>query len=75
MRDTPVGRQCANNSSGVKLAGFISSFLKPLIHHDGLDREIDYRAIRNYLLFNYNPGLNTFVKEVKKVRPGHTLVL
>ncbi len=52
-----------------------NSFLKDLIHHESVRRDFNHRAIRNYLLFNYNPGLDTFIQNVKKVRPGHVMVL
>lgn len=32
--------------------------------------ELDFEAIYRYLLFNYNPGQNTFVRGVKKLRHG-----
>jgi asparagine synthase (glutamine-hydrolysing) len=52
-----------------------NSFLKDLIRHENVRRDFNHRAIRNYLLFNYNPGLETFIQNVRKVRPGHVLVL
>lgn len=52
-----------------------NSFLKDLIRHENVRRDFNHRAIRNYLLFNYNPGLDTFIQNVKKVRPGHVMVL
>jgi asparagine synthase (glutamine-hydrolysing) len=52
-----------------------NSFLKDLIRHENVRRDFNHRAIRNYLLFNYNPGLDTFIQNVKKVRPGHVVVL
>jgi len=52
-----------------------NSFLKDLIRHENVRRDFNHRAIRNYLLFNYNPGLDTFIQNVRKVRPGHVLVL
>ncbi len=52
-----------------------NSFLRDLIRHENVRRDFNHRAIRNYLLFNYNPGLETFIQNVRKVRPGHVLVL
>ncbi len=37
--------------------------------------ELNLRAVRNYLLFNYNPGLDTLIKGVDKVRPAHCLIV
>ncbi|MCG8606965.1 asparagine synthase-related protein [bacterium] len=51
------------------------SFLKPLIQCNRSKSNLDYRAIRNYLLFNYNPGLNTLMRDIKKVRAGYCLLL
>jgi len=53
---------------------FSSSF-KSLAKHGDVDGSFNFRAIRNYLLFNYNPGLDTFIRSIKKVRPGHCLIL
>ena len=52
-----------------------SSSLRLLINYKDIGDHLNFRAIRNYLLFNYNPGLDTFIKNVKKVRPGHILIL
>jgi asparagine synthase (glutamine-hydrolysing) len=49
------------------------SHLKPLIHFDEINADINFRGIRNYLLFNYNPGLDTFIQRIRKVRAAHTL--
>ncbi|MFQ5601678.1 MAG: asparagine synthetase B family protein [bacterium] len=50
------------------------SSLQSLLHYEKIKDSLNYRAFRNYLLFNYNPGLDTFFKNVKKVRPGYYLV-
>ena len=52
---------------------FSSSF-KYLVKHSEVARDINHRGVRNYLLFSYNPGLDTFVKKVKKLQTGHCLV-
>ena len=51
-----------------------SSSLRSLINYKDIGNHLNFRAIRNYLLFNYNPGLDTFINNVKKVRPGHILI-
>ena len=51
------------------------SFLKPLAQHPHVRAELNLRALRNYLLFNYSIGLDTLVRNVKKVRPATCLVL
>lgn len=51
------------------------SSLKCLVRSGSVERNLNFRSIRNYLLFNYNAGLETFFKNVSKVRPGHCLIL
>lgn len=51
-----------------------ASSLRALMRHPEVGREINFRALRNYLLFNYNPGLDALIKNVKKARPGHVQV-
>ncbi len=51
------------------------SSLKALLQFEKIKDQLNYRAIRNYLLFNYNPGLDTFIQNVKKVQPGFCLIL
>ncbi len=52
-----------------------SSSLKSLAKHERVEKTYNHRAIRNYLLFNYNPGLDTFIRKVKKIQTGHCLQL
>lgn len=52
-----------------------SSSLKALLNHDEIAKELNFCALQRYLLFNYNPGEDTFFKQVKKLRPGHALVI
>lgn len=52
-----------------------SSAFRDLAKHANVSSDYNYRAIRNYLLFNYNPGLETFIRNIKKLRTGHCLVL
>ncbi|MFQ5636714.1 MAG: asparagine synthetase B family protein [bacterium] len=51
------------------------SSLKSLIHHPEIESALNFRAIRNYLLFNFSIGLDTFIRNVNKVRPGACLIL
>jgi len=53
---------------------FSSSF-RSLLRDKQIREQINFRAIRNYLLFNYNPGLDTFVQNVHKIQTGHYLEL
>ncbi len=40
----------------------------------GLEGEIDPPVLMKYLVFCYNPGLDTLYKGIKRLRPGHYLV-
>jgi len=53
---------------------YFSTSLKALIRHQSLKREIDPIVLYRYLLFNYNPTSDTFIKKIKKVPPGHLLI-
>ncbi len=52
---------------------FSSSF-RTLARHPAVQKTVNYRSIRNYLLFNYNPGLDTFITNIRKIQTGHCLV-
>jgi len=52
-----------------------SSRLKEILHYPGMKRELNYQALYQFLLFNYNPGLHTFFEQVHKLRPGHIMNL
>jgi len=49
-----------------------SSELKSFIRFD-IDRDIDDKALFNYITFLWNPGESTPLKKVKKLLPGHYL--
>ena len=48
-----------------------ASSMDVLLRHPEIKAEIDFEAAYRYLLFNYNPGTNTFIRGVKKLRPGY----
>ena len=52
-----------------KIVAFASS-LDLLTKIPGIAAEIEFEALYRYLLFNYNPGQNTFIKGIKKLRHG-----
>lgn len=52
-----------------------SSALQSFLNHPEIENQINFRTLRNYLLFNYNAGLDAFVEKVKRVRPGTCLIL
>ena len=51
------------------------SEIKSFLHFPGLNKDIDYSALVNYLHFLYSPGEKTPFKNVKKLLPGHYLKL
>lgn len=59
--------------TGEKL--IFSSSLKALLRYSDIKTEINYHSLYVYLLFNYNPGFETIISGVKKLRPGHYLQL
>ncbi len=51
------------------------SELKTLLQASRVPRRIDFNALDHFLTFEYIPGPLTIFKDIKKVLPGHTLVL
>lgn len=54
---------------------YFSSSLKQLSNATFYEKQINYQALYRYLLFNYNPGLDTFFADIQKLRAGHLLSL
>src|SRR5580698_9122978 len=52
-----------------------ASEIKALLVDSELPREVDPQAIDTFLTFNYLPGSNTLLRGVRKLEPGHYLVL
>lgn len=50
-----------------------ASEIKALLAHPSINREADYRSIKDYLIFQYVMDGDTFFKGIKKLRPGHYL--
>lgn len=56
--------------------GFLfASELKALLEENSIDREIDPRAILHYLTFLWCPAPATMLNGVKKLEPGHALIV
>ena len=51
------------------------SEIKSFLSFPGLNKEIDYSALVNYLHFLYSPGKKTPFKNINKLLPGHYLKL
>ncbi len=52
-----------------------ASEIKALLCDPLIPRELDYEALYLYLAFNYVPAPYTIFKRIKKLEPGHFLVL
>lgn len=61
----------AQSSTGFRFA----SELKAVIADSGVDRALDPEAVRTFLSFNYLPGEATLFKSVRKLLPGHWLMV
>ncbi|MBD3289340.1 asparagine synthase (glutamine-hydrolyzing) [candidate division KSB1 bacterium] len=51
-----------------------SSTLQSIVNNPDVKKEVNFHALYQFLLFNYNPALYTFYKNVNKLRPAHLLV-
>lgn len=54
---------------------FFSSNLQKLAQINQINTGLNPTAFARYLIFNYNPGFDTFYKNINKLRPGHILKL
>jgi len=52
-----------------------ASELKALLAHPGVSRRIDPAALQAYVTFLWSPGTMTMLEAVRKLLPGHVLVL
>ena len=48
-----------------------SSEVKAFLKYPKFKKEVNEKALKHYLVFQYNPLEETFFKGVKKLRPGH----
>jgi asparagine synthase (glutamine-hydrolysing) len=51
----------------------VSSLMKTVLEVSHAPRELDYVALSEYVRYQFTFGDKTFVKNVKKVRPGHVV--
>ncbi len=52
-----------------------ASELRPLAALPGLSREIDLEALGGYLSLNYVPGTRTMMEGVRRLEPGHWMLI
>lgn len=52
-----------------------ASELQGLKQHPSMPRDLDFQAVHDYLSLQYIPSPNTIYRDVKKLPPGHYMVL
>ena len=52
-----------------------ASEIKAILEADGLSLSLDLEALNQFLTFEYIPAPRSIFREIRKVLPGHTLVL
>jgi len=52
-----------------------ASEIKALLRHPMVSKEIDLYSLNKYLTYEYVPAPNTIFKSIKKVEPGHYLLV
>jgi asparagine synthase (glutamine-hydrolysing) len=52
-----------------------ASEIKALLSHPMVSREIDLNSLNKYLTYEYVPAPNSIFKSIKKIEPGHYLVV
>lgn len=52
-----------------------ASEIKALLCDPLISRQLDYEALQLYLAFSYVPAPYTIFKDIKKLEPGHSLIL
>jgi len=51
-----------------------ASEIKAILLHKNINRDVDNRALYNFLTFRYTPGIDSIFSDVKKLMPGHYLI-
>lgn len=52
---------------------YFGSELKAILEHPEIPRQLDLKALNDYLTVNYVPGTQTLIQAIRKVPPGHLL--
>jgi len=50
-----------------------SSAIAPILRYRKLGGDLNFASVSKFLLFGYNPSLDTFYKNIYKLRPAHTM--
>ncbi|MBT3368651.1 MAG: asparagine synthase (glutamine-hydrolyzing), partial [Nitrospina sp.] len=60
----------------VNESGFLfASELKALLQESSIDRSLDFEAMQYYLTYQWCPAPRTPIKSIKKLEPGHALII
>lgn len=51
-----------------------ASEMKAIVEHPGIGRQLNLRALRKYLQYEYVPSPHSMIDGVHKLRPGHRLI-
>lgn len=54
---------------------YFASEIKSLLEVESVSRELNYNALYRTLIFLYSPGVETLLNDVKKVAPGHYMIV
>ena len=54
---------------------YISSEMKGILVDKSVPKEVDTEAVRRFLAFLYLPGDSTLIRTIRKLLPGHSMVL
>ena len=60
--------------SNQKNCFYFASEMKALMAFE-IEKELDYASLQQYFQFNYIPQPHSIFKQVKKLKPGHTLLI
>jgi asparagine synthase (glutamine-hydrolysing) len=48
-----------------------ASAIAPILHYRKTAGELNFSSVSKFLLFGYNPSLNSFYRDIHKLRPAH----
>ncbi len=52
-----------------------ASEIKALLKYPSISREIDFLSVSKYLTYEYVPAPHSIFKEIKKLKPGHFMIM
>lgn len=63
----PLYYYCDNNSI------VFASAIAPILHYRKTAGDLNFASVSKFLLFGYNPSLNSFYSDIYKLRPAHIM--